>query len=296
MLNSKLILVVGGTGRLGEPVARRLQADGYLVRVFTRVPDKACAMFGPGYEITAGDVEDRLSLEKALKGCYGVHINLEGGLDPDLERRGVENIVQAAASAHVQRISYISGATVSEENCWFAGTRAKFYAEAAIRASGIPYSIFKPSFFMESLPSYVSGKRASVIGHQPHRWHWVAAADYARMVSNAYWSPGAVNKDFYVYGPQAYTLREALEKYCAIVHPDVTVGNLPLWAASILARLTRQEALRAVLPFFHYAGKVGENGDPGEANALLGMPTTTLEQWCHLQVKGKEVRDFALAA
>lgn len=283
MSNSNAILVIGGAGRLGEPVARRLRADGYSVRVFTRTPDKARAKFGAEYEIAVGDVEDRLSLDTALKGCQGVHINLEGGLDPDLERRGVENIAQAAAKAGLQRISYISGATVREENRWFVGTRAKFSAEAAIRASGVPYSIFKATFFMESLPSYVRGKRASIIGNQPHSWRWVAAADYAQMVSNAYAAAAAANKDFYIYGPHAYTLREALQKYCAIARPEAIIGNLPLWAASMIARLTRQRELEAILPFFRYTEKVREEGDPKEANTLLGAPTTTLEQWCRLQ-------------
>ena len=52
------ILVVGGTGMLGEPVARRLCADGHHVRIFTRSPEKAQARFGAEYEVVAGDVEN----------------------------------------------------------------------------------------------------------------------------------------------------------------------------------------------------------------------------------------------
>lgn len=287
MLNSHLILVIGGTGMLGEPVARRLCADGYRVRVFTRSPDKARAKFGADYEIAAGDIEDRRSLDAALKGCWGVHINLEGGADADLERRGVENIAQSAVNAGIERISYISGSTVKEENSWFAGTRAKLQAEAVLRASGVPYMIFKPSFFMESLPRYVRGKRASVIGKQAHPWHWVAARDYAGMVSKAYATPKAVNKDFFIHGPEAYTMLEALKQYCAIVHPDTTVSSLPVWVAAMIARLARQKELQNALPFFRYTEKVREEGNSKETNALLGAPTTTLGQWCKLQV-GKE--------
>ena len=101
------ILVVGGTGMLGEPVARRLRAEGHHVRIFTRNPGQAQAKFGADYEVVAGDVEDLPSLESALKGCDGVHINLEGGLDPDLERRGTVNIVRAAGNASIHRITYL---------------------------------------------------------------------------------------------------------------------------------------------------------------------------------------------
>ena len=180
------ILVVGGTGMLGEPVARRLCADGHHVRIFTRSLEKAQARFGAEYEVVAGDVEDLPSLQAALQGCQGVHINLEGGLDPDLERRGTENTARAAAKAGIQRLTYLSGTSVTKENCWYAGTKAKFEAEAAIRASGVPYTIFQATFFMETLPRFVRGTRASILGSQPHPWHWVAADDYARMVSKAY--------------------------------------------------------------------------------------------------------------
>ncbi len=276
---SETILVVGGTGMLGEPVARRLQADGYRVRVLTRTPAKARARFGPGFDVVAGDVEDLPSLAAALRGCDGVHVNLAGGPDPDLEHRGTANVAQAAARAGVGRITYLSGASVFEENCWYPGTRAKFQAEAAIRQSGVPYSIFNATWFMESLPKLVRGNRAFVFGRQPHPIHWVAADDYARMVSRAYATPEAANKRFFIYGPEAYTMREALTRYCAIVHPNVTVTSMPLWLAWIIARLGGRAELKVVLPFFRYCEQVREGGDPSEANTLLGAPTTTLEEW-----------------
>ena len=133
---------------LGEPVARRLSADGYQVRIFTRHPDKARSKFGAEYEVVGGDVEDPPSLDAALAGCQAVHINLEGGLDPDLERRGAQNVAAAAAKAGVQRITYLSGTSVTKENSWYAGTKAKFEAEAAIRAASVPYTIFQATFFL----------------------------------------------------------------------------------------------------------------------------------------------------
>jgi uncharacterized protein YbjT (DUF2867 family) len=283
----KTVLVVGGTGMLGEPVARRLRADGYQVRIFTRNLDKARARFGAEYEIAVGDVEDRPSLDAALAGCQAVHINLDGGLDPDLERRGTENVVAAAAKAGIQRVTYLSGTSVTQENCWYAGTKAKFEAEAAVRASGVPYTIFQATFFMETLPRFVRGTRASILGAQPHPWHWVAADDYARMVSKAYGTPEATNKTLHVFGPQPWTTRQALQTYCDIARQDARVSTVPFWMASLIARLSRDKELEAVVPFFRYSDKVAEAGDPAEANALLGAPTTALEQWCKAQAARK---------
>ena len=284
MSESRSILVIGGTGMLGEPVVRCLQADGYTVRVLTRNLDKARRIFGAGVEAIKGDVEDVDSLEAALRGCLGVHINLNGGFDADLERRGTVNVAQAARRADIMRLTYLSGASVFAENCWYAGTRARFEAEAAIRASGVPYTIFKATYFMESLHRFVHGQRALLIGKQPFPWHWLAAENYARMVATAYATPSAANKSLFVYGPQALMMRDALNVFCRIVHPEASLMPLPIWFTWIIACLGNRQELQAALPFFAYCEKVGEGGDPSEANALLGAPSITLEQWSKSQL------------
>jgi uncharacterized protein YbjT (DUF2867 family) len=283
----RTILVVGGTGMLGEPVARRLHADGYRVRVLTRSPDKARARFGDMFEVAGGDVEDLASLHRAVDGCQGVHINLPGF--PPLELDGTANVARCAAQAGVARLTYLSGASVCPKNAWFPLTRAKLDAEAAIRAAGVPYTIFRPTWLMETLRRFTDGRWALVFGRTPLPFHWVAAADYARMVSRAYDTPAAANKEFPVFGPEAYTIREALTRYCAVAYPNVRVRAIPFWVAGALAILGRQTELRAALPILRYCEKVGEEEDPAEANALLGAPTTTLEQWSREQVTGPAV-------
>ncbi|BCX03768.1 MAG: hypothetical protein KatS3mg053_1706 [Candidatus Roseilinea sp.] len=55
--------------------------------------------------------------------------------------------------------------------------------------------------------------------------------------------------------------------------------------ATLIARFAGQKEPSDVLPFFRYFERVSDEGNPAEANALLGAPLTTLEQWCNLQVK-----------
>ena len=283
------ILVVGATGMLGKPVARQLRQDGYAVRVLARNPEKARAKLGDSFDFIRGNVEDASSLEKALDGCFGVHINLKGGPRAEdferIEHRGTANVAGAAARMGVQRLTYLSGAAAFEENAWFTSIKAKFQAEAAIRESGVPYSVFCATHFMESLPLAVRGKRASVIGKQSHRLHWLAANDYARMVSKSFRLPEAANKRFFVFGPEAWTMSEALQKYCSIVHPGIKVSSMPIWLLSLIGRVSFNAELQFIAELLRFFEKVGEGGDPTEANELLGAPTTTLEQWCQQQRK-----------
>jgi uncharacterized protein YbjT (DUF2867 family) len=278
---SETVLVVGAAGMLGEPVARRLAADGHTVRVMSRHRDRVAERFGEGFEPVGADAEDAASLRRAMECCTGIHINLSGGGDWDLERRGAETASRVAAELGVRRITIISGASTCEQNAWFPGTKAKLEAERAVVASGVPYTILRCTMFMETLPRMVKGGRAMVMGHQPTRWHWIAAEDYARMVSAAFVTPGAAGKTLYVHGPEALTFEQAMRIYQPICAPEAEVRTIPFWLLQLISWMPGNEQLRRVgLPIMRYFTKVGEIGDPSEANDLLGAPATTIREWC----------------
>lgn len=271
------ILVIGGTGMLGRPVARALRHAGYAVRVLTRDAGRARACLGDGFEVAVGDVDDDDALAAALEGCRGAHINLQGGADHGLEPRGADAVARLGAGIGLERVSLISGATVCEANCRFAGTAAKFAAETALRRSGLPYCIFRPTWFMESLPRFVRGRTAVVMGRQPVAWHWLAAEDYARMVAVSFATDAAAGRTFTILGPEVMTLGEALTRYCARMSPDTRIRSMPFWLLTALAALTDNRQLKAALPLMRYFETVRETGDPGPANDLFGRPTTTLD-------------------
>jgi uncharacterized protein YbjT (DUF2867 family) len=273
----KRILVVGGTGRLGQPVARQLKEDGYQVRVMARDVEKARKLFDESFEIVQGDVTDHDSLERALDGCHGVHISL----NESMEQIGGGNVSAAAAKQGLERITYISGSPLTEEYKSYSFVRGKLAAEKAIRESGVPYTIFRPTWFMETLPELVQGGRATLLGKQPNKFRWAAAEDYARMVSTAYSLEEAANKCLVVNGPEAMDMGEALKRYCKAFHPEIKkVSSMPMWPIKIVAALLRNDELKLALEYMAFSQEVDESADdPTEANQLLGAPTTTLDAW-----------------
>lgn len=276
---------------LGLPVARRLRADGLAVRVLTRSPEKAAALFGAGFEIMAGAIEDHGSLLQALDGCTGVHVNLKGGPRPSdydrIEHRGTAAVVEAARQAGVKQLTYLSAYTIQEKNISSPESRAKFAAEQVIRASGIAHTIFRASWFMESLPLFIQGKQAIVIGKQPHPLHWVAAADYARMVSRSYQLPPAPSRALYVYGPQPFTMAQALQIYLDSLAPTIRLSTMAPWLLGLLGRVSFNAELVSTAELMGYYDRIGEEGDPREANELLGAPMTTLREWCAWQLQAQ---------
>jgi uncharacterized protein YbjT (DUF2867 family) len=284
MAAAETILVVGGTGRLGEPVARRLRADGFRVRLLVRDEAAARAHFGgDDFEYVQGTIEDADAVESAIAGCSGVHVSV-GAHTVDqfdeVEHRGTARVADAAARAGVSRLSYVSGSLVHEDyGEKIPEHRAKLAAEDAIRRSGVPFVFYRPSYFMENIPEQIQGKRAVILG-KIGAWHMVAADDFARMVSRAFRVPEAANKELYVFGPEPITPREALELYTSIVEPGKKISTMPLGVMSVVDRLFMGRKLRPVLDIMSVMQRVGERGDPTEANELLGAPTTTVREWC----------------
>jgi uncharacterized protein YbjT (DUF2867 family) len=272
----KKVLVLGGTGMLGGPVARRLRADGFEVRLLARDPEKAGTIFGEPFETVTGDVTDLISLERGLAGCEGVHISIGGPVD----RLSAENVAALAPRLGLERITYLSGATAAEKNRWFPMTAQKLEAEKAIRECGVPYTVFCPTWPMEQLPRLARGGEPLLVGDRPNPYHWFAAEDLGRMVSTAYQLEEAANKRFTVHGPEAMTMKEALERYCQAFYPDVeSVSALPVDMARAMAESTGNQMLGFFAELMAYFDQAGEMGDPSEANQLLGAPTTTLDAW-----------------
>jgi uncharacterized protein YbjT (DUF2867 family) len=276
-------LVIGATGLLGEPVARGLRDAGFSVRVMSRNASRARTKFPEPFEVVEGDALKRADVAEALTGCDAVHLSI----DHDEEDQCIAHAVDAAQAQGLKRISYVSGTTVCEENRWFPLVNRKLKCEEAIRASGIDYTIFCPGWFMEMLARLVRDGRAIVFGKPSRRWHFVSVQDFARMVIESYRRPEAVNKRLYVHGPQALTVLEALRAYCRALHPEIkTIRSVPYWLLRLIAWLRGNTELRAGVSIVSYLERVGERGDPAEANAILGAPQITLEQWLQMQKTG----------
>lgn len=279
--NNKTILVIGGTGMLGKPVAQQLKADGFNVRLLVRNPEKARKLLGDGYEFIQGDVDNESSLNTALSGVDGVHISLKGGpTEADFERMdhfAVRDIARIAKEQNVERVTLISAYAVSEEKADTPESRSKVRGEAALKSSGVPYTIFRCSWFMETLPLFVQGKSISLIGDQTHLLHWIAVEDYARMVSKSYQTDETLNKELYIFGPEAYTMGEAMNIYAA--HVGVKVSPISTTMLSVMGTLTFNTEWKSMATLMRHYEKWGEDGSPEEANRLLGAPRVTLKEW-----------------
>ncbi len=272
------ILVIGASGMLAKPVVQQLNKKGFQLRLFSRNVNPS--MFINDHDIVNGDVFNSDDLNRAVEGCDAIHISISRVN----EKKATEAIVKAAKEKGIKIISMVSGCTVAEENRWFSFVDNKFQAEQIIKNSGIPYIIFRPTWFFESLELMIRNGKATMLGKQPNPYHWVAADEFAQMVAEAYSKKEALNKTFYAYGPETYLMKDLLEKYCQSNYPEIKkVSVVPIPLLKVIARLTGNKELKEACNLFAYFQKVKEPEISPEAGGVLKQPELNFEKWLKLK-------------
>lgn len=153
MASKELVLVTGATGKQGGAVARELLALGYPVRAMTRKPggEAAKALAKMGATVVAGDLDDPASLERALKGAWGVFAvqnTWEAGVEKE-EEQG-KRIAQLAKKEGVQHYVYSSVGS-AQRGTEIPHFENKWRVEEQVRALEFPtHVVLRPVFFMDN--------------------------------------------------------------------------------------------------------------------------------------------------
>ena len=147
-----MILVAGGTGYLGMTIVDVLAGRGESVRVLARHRPDDRPDGQPAIEFVAADVRDRGALAPALQGVHTVVSAMHGfAEDPrGIDCTGNHNLIDGARAAGVGHFVLLSVRGVSH-NHPIEMFRMKHRAEAALVASGLPFTIVRPSAFMERI-------------------------------------------------------------------------------------------------------------------------------------------------
>lgn len=226
----KKVLIVGGHGMLGRPVVRRLLKEDFAVRVMARDTAKAAALLSSEVEIVEGDLKDIESIRKAATGADIVYLNLatihhKAAFRPELD--GTKNVIEALNDRNEVVISKLSALGVKPTNGWWLDVDQKCEAEELIKGSGHPYIIFRPSWFLESLPLFVRKNRLAIMGRPPHPVYWISGDDYARMVAEAF-RKNLINRIFNAQGTIPMTFDEAAEQFVRAYKSDMKITHIPL--------------------------------------------------------------------
>ena len=246
------ILVAGGSGFIGSTIVTELWKAEKPVTVMSRhTPQARQRLRGIEVDYIKGDIRDPKTLPKALRGVetviccvqfpnHPVENPLKGYTYKKFDGEGTRNLVAAAKEAGVKRFIYLSGAGVREgrpnlaHEPWF---RAKITAERAIVDSGIPYTIFRPSWVYgredRSLNKFISFARSlpfvPVIGNGRNRVQPLFIIDLARVVTSALENPKAINRVYELGGPQILTMNEIVATILEVLEKRKRIVHQPKW-------------------------------------------------------------------
>lgn len=144
------LLITGGTGVIGRHAAKLLSERGHHVRILSRRAHPAVSLLHgcPNIEYAQGDVRDPASLATGFDGCDAAVLSHQFQNFPvenpkrnetfdAVDRIGTENCVRAAQRANLQRLVYVSGIALSNQNPSHPGVQAKRAAEQAVFDSGM---------------------------------------------------------------------------------------------------------------------------------------------------------------
>ena len=152
----KTILVTGATGHQGGAVMRSLLAAGWKVKALVRDTKKPSsrAIYRKGADLVAGDLDDRDSLDRALKDVYGVFsVQTWEGHGIEGEIRQGKNLADAAAgNAEVKHLIYSSAAGATFKT-GVPFIDSKETIENHITSIGLLSTIFRPVYFMFNFSS-----------------------------------------------------------------------------------------------------------------------------------------------
>ena len=245
-----MILVVGGTGVLGQRVVRLLLAEGHRVRVMTRKPSRATTLAQQGAEVVAGDLTDPASLSRACAGTGRVlsaaHSMLGRGQysSKAVDDGGSRALIDAAMAQGVARFVYISalGAAPDHPVDFF---RSKYATERHLERSGLDYSILRPSAFMELHAHALNGQsilehgRTTIIGTGTKPRNFVAASDVAYFAVDALTAATVRHRILEIGGPDNLSNLEVARLYGEMAGVKPRILRVPRVAISALAHVLR---------------------------------------------------------
>jgi uncharacterized protein YbjT (DUF2867 family) len=236
-----VIVVTGGTGRVGAQVVAQLRERDLPVRVVSRRPARS----PDGTEAARADLADPASLEPHLLGADALFLlwpftsaELTAALAPKLAE---------IAARHVGRVVYLSAQPAGERPGSFWAL-----AEQAIEDAGVPWTFLRPTGFASNTLMWADQIRSGDLV----RWPFGAAAraliderDIAAVAVRVLTEDGHAGSRYVLSGPAVLTQVEQLAAIGQALGRDLTWEELP-----------KAEAQRALAAAW---------GDPGFAASAL---------------------------
>ncbi|MDQ0320802.1 NAD(P)H dehydrogenase (quinone) [Pararhizobium capsulatum DSM 1112] len=229
---SETLLVTGASGQLGRLVLNALLTSGKVapadIIATSRDPSKLSAYAEKGVQTRKADFDDAASLATAFAGADRVLVVSTDALDAPGKRLVQHTAaINAAKVAGAKHILYTS--MPNPENSAVIFAPEHLGSEAAVKATGLPYTILRNGWYMENLfmglpHAFSEGKWYTSAGEG--KIAHIARADIAAAIADALTSGSTESKTYTLTGTVARTSSEIAEIASKIVGKPLDVVTI----------------------------------------------------------------------
>ena len=239
-----MILLTGATGFVGSNLMKELLKQGLQVRCLIRNPDRADALKNAGAELVKGDITDKDSIAKALEddkveaAVHLVGILAETGKATfeAIHTQGTRNMVEACKAKGIKRFIHIS-ALGTKANARSQYHKTKWAAEEIIRASGLGYTIFRPSVMFGKEDKFTNlfagiikiSPFIMIPGNGQNKMQPVFVKDLASAMTMTVKDSRHINKVYEIGGPEKLAFDEIIDTVCRVLGKMRLKIHIPIW-------------------------------------------------------------------
>ncbi len=219
------ILVTGATGNTGSLIAGLLKERGVDVRALVRDESKAASLREQDIEVTIGDLDQPATLGPAMAGVEKIYLVTWNGSTAEQQRKNVIDAAKESGTPHI-----VMGGALGAESRIIQQLDA---ANAHLKASGLPWTILQPTFFMQNV---MSAKETIAQG----QLYWdlgegrvpaIDIRDIADCAVSVLTTDGHEGKTFDLTGPEAISFYDMAASFSEVLGHEVTYVPVPTEAA-----------------------------------------------------------------
>lgn len=244
-----MILIVGASGHLGSLIVERLLGEGKSLRLMSRRPEKLARWREQGAEIVQGDLRDPGSLAAACQGVTQVvttaHAGegLPGNTPSEVDLLGNRALIEAAKRAGVEHFVFTSTHSARPESPVDV-FRFKYRSEQQLRASGMAYTILRPTHLMDTWVALLgkpilTQQAVTLYGRGENPLCLVAAVDVAAFTGMVLNEPAAGNQTITIGGSERHTMRQVVACFERLLDHPIRVRAIPRPMLRLVALGTR---------------------------------------------------------
>ena len=223
---SGTILITGATGNVGGVVIANLLARGEEVRALVRDRSKAQALQDAGVQVVVGDLGKPETLDAAFHGVDKVFLLTAVGPDSTGHASNGITAAKRAGRPHVVRMSAIAVALHMPSRIKEQHLRT----EEELKASGLPYTILRPDFFMQNTmmaAETVASDSMVYMALKDGKFGMIDIRDIADVASAVLTSEGHESQTYHLTGPASISFHDVAAGLSKALNKEVSYINVP---------------------------------------------------------------------